>query len=259
MAGAHLDSVPAGPGINDNGSGSAALLDVAQQMAKSTPQNTVRFAWWGAEELGLHRLDRVGRAAHPGRARRDRAVPQLRHDRLAELLLRRVRRERVELRSPRGGARRVDRHRADASRSSTPCSASRTTTRRSADAATTRRSSTTASRPVACSPVPSKSKTAQQQAIWGGVAGEQFDPCYHLACDTIDNFSEKALDVNSDAVAYAVSTYAALDRERQRRSGREDPGQLPGSRAGRTGAHLRRPAGRRRPRSRPQPRRQRVS
>jgi hypothetical protein len=53
MAGAHLDSVPAGPGINDNGSGSAALLEVAQQMAKSKPQNTVRFAWWGAEELGL--------------------------------------------------------------------------------------------------------------------------------------------------------------------------------------------------------------
>ena len=53
MAGAHLDSVPAGPGINDNGSGSAALLEVAQQMAKTKPQNTVRFAWWGAEELGL--------------------------------------------------------------------------------------------------------------------------------------------------------------------------------------------------------------
>ncbi len=40
MAGAHLDSVPEGPGINDNGSGSAA-------------QNTIRFAWGGAEELGL--------------------------------------------------------------------------------------------------------------------------------------------------------------------------------------------------------------
>lgn len=53
MAGAHLDSVEVGPGINDNGSGSAALLEVAQQMSKSKPQNTVRFAWWGAEEIGL--------------------------------------------------------------------------------------------------------------------------------------------------------------------------------------------------------------
>ncbi len=53
MAGAHLDSVQAGPGINDNGSGSAALLELAQQISKLEPQNTVRLAWWGAEESGL--------------------------------------------------------------------------------------------------------------------------------------------------------------------------------------------------------------
>ncbi len=53
MAGAHLDSVEQGPGINDNGSGSAALLEVAEQMAKTKPRNMVRFAWWGAEEAGL--------------------------------------------------------------------------------------------------------------------------------------------------------------------------------------------------------------
>jgi Zn-dependent M28 family amino/carboxypeptidase len=53
MAGAHLDSVQDGPGINDNGSGSAALLETAIQMAKVKPANTVRFAWWGAEESGL--------------------------------------------------------------------------------------------------------------------------------------------------------------------------------------------------------------
>ncbi len=53
IAGGHLDSVDAGPGINDNGSGSAALLEVAEQMAKVKPQNTLRFAWWGAEEASL--------------------------------------------------------------------------------------------------------------------------------------------------------------------------------------------------------------
>ena len=53
MAGAHLDSVQAGPGINDNGSGSSALLEIAQQIAKVKPENTIRFAWWGAEESGL--------------------------------------------------------------------------------------------------------------------------------------------------------------------------------------------------------------
>ena len=53
MAGAHLDSVRAGPGIQDNGAASAAMLETAVQMAKVKPRNTVRFAWWGAEELGL--------------------------------------------------------------------------------------------------------------------------------------------------------------------------------------------------------------
>jgi Peptidase family M28/PA domain len=50
IAGAHVDSVLAGPGINDNGSGSAALVEVALQMAHVQPQNTVRFAWWGAHD-----------------------------------------------------------------------------------------------------------------------------------------------------------------------------------------------------------------
>ncbi|MET0862301.1 MAG: M20/M25/M40 family metallo-hydrolase [Microbacterium sp.] len=53
MAGAHLDSVQNGAGINDNGTGSAALLETAIQMQRVQPTNTVRFAWWGAEEEGL--------------------------------------------------------------------------------------------------------------------------------------------------------------------------------------------------------------
>ena len=55
VVGAHLDSVPAGPGINDNGSGSATILEMAEEMAKGKGklQNTVRFAWWSAEEFGL--------------------------------------------------------------------------------------------------------------------------------------------------------------------------------------------------------------
>ncbi|MDF3044179.1 MAG: lieA [Ornithinibacter sp.] len=53
MAGAHLDSVAAGPGINDNGSGAAALIEVAENLSKVRPQNTLRFAWWGAEEANL--------------------------------------------------------------------------------------------------------------------------------------------------------------------------------------------------------------
>jgi len=54
LAGAHLDSVPEGPGINDNGTGVAALLEIAEQMAELEPtRNAVRFAFWGGEEDGL--------------------------------------------------------------------------------------------------------------------------------------------------------------------------------------------------------------
>ncbi|KAA5836084.1 M28 family metallopeptidase [Saccharopolyspora hirsuta] len=54
MAGAHLDGVPEGPGINDNGTGSAGLLETALKLGGSPDvQNAVRFAWWGAEESGL--------------------------------------------------------------------------------------------------------------------------------------------------------------------------------------------------------------
>ena len=51
MAGGHLDSVPAGPGLNDNGSGVAALLYVAERLAGDG--RPLRFGFWGAEEIGL--------------------------------------------------------------------------------------------------------------------------------------------------------------------------------------------------------------
>ncbi|MFI0372945.1 M28 family peptidase [Actinomadura sp. 1N219] len=53
--GAHLDGVPAGPGVNDNGSGSSAVLETALAVARANakPTKRLRFGWWGAEELGL--------------------------------------------------------------------------------------------------------------------------------------------------------------------------------------------------------------
>lgn len=55
VVGAHLDSVSAGPGVNDNGTGSAAVLAIALSVAKAQhrPPVHLRFAWWGAEEVGL--------------------------------------------------------------------------------------------------------------------------------------------------------------------------------------------------------------
>lgn len=55
MFGAHLDGVEEGPGVNDNGSGSAALLASAEALAEQPTEvdNAIRFGWWGAEEVGL--------------------------------------------------------------------------------------------------------------------------------------------------------------------------------------------------------------
>ena len=55
VVGAHLDSVPDGPGINDDGSGTATLLAQAEELADGhyKLRNKIRFAWWGAEENGL--------------------------------------------------------------------------------------------------------------------------------------------------------------------------------------------------------------
>ncbi|RBR09926.1 uncharacterized protein FIESC28_09672 [Fusarium coffeatum] len=53
MVGAHLDSVQAGPGINDNGSGSSLILELFIALSNYETKSKIRFAWWGAEEKGL--------------------------------------------------------------------------------------------------------------------------------------------------------------------------------------------------------------
>ena len=207
MAGAHLDSVPAGPGINDNGSGSSGLLDVVEAMGSSKPHNTVRFAWWGAEEIGL--LGSSAWVAQRTQAEKDEIALYLNFDMIG---------------SPNYYFGIYD---ADESSFVAPVPVpegsehiegtleSFYTVRNEPydDSAFSGRSDYQA---FINNGIPSGGlftgaevvKTPQQQAIWGGVAGESFDQCYHLVCDTIDNVNQKALDVNSDAVAFAVLTYA---------------------------------------------------
>ena len=85
MAGAHLDSVPEGPGINDNGSGVAAVLETAVQLGNSPKvHNAVRFGFWGAEELGLIGSRNYVGVAGSRRTQKHCAVPELRHARVAE-------------------------------------------------------------------------------------------------------------------------------------------------------------------------------
>ncbi len=226
MAGAHLDSVPAGPGINDNGSGSAALLEVAQQMAKSKPQNTVRFAWWGAEELGL--IGSTEWVGQRSQAELDEIALYLNFDMIG---------------SPNYYFGVYD---ANESSFEAPV----TVPTGSTDIEQTfEEFYTLLGEPYDDSAFSGRSdyaafidagiasgglftgaeqvKTAEQQTIWGGEAGQQFDPCYHLVCDDIANFDAHALEVNSDAVAFAVSTYAASTESVNGVKGVKIPGNFP--------------------------------
>ncbi|WP_322919207.1 M28 family peptidase [Nocardioides renjunii] len=225
MAGAHLDSVPAGPGINDNGSGSSGLLDVVEAMGNSKPHNTVRFAWWGAEEIGL-----LGSTAWVGQrtqAEKDEIALYLNFDMIG---------------SPNYYFGIYDANESsfvapvpvpEGSEHIEGTLESFYTVRSEPydDSAFSGRSDYQA---FINNGIPSGGlftgaevvKTPQQQAIWGGVAGESFDQCYHLACDTIDNVNQKALDVNSDAVAFAVLTYAYSTEGVNGVPGRKVPGKF---------------------------------
>ena len=93
MVGAHLDSVPEGPGINDNGSGVAAVLETALQLGTS-PQVQQRGAvrLLGRRGARAARLEQLRRVARRRRTQGHRAVPELRHARLAQPRLLHLRR-----------------------------------------------------------------------------------------------------------------------------------------------------------------------
>jgi Zn-dependent M28 family amino/carboxypeptidase len=77
-------------------------------------------------------------------------------------------------------------------------------------------------------------KTAAEVALWGGTAGMQYDPCYHLACDTYTNVNLDALGINADGIAYATLQYAmitfAVNGERGKGNFQLDPGEAAGPR-----------------------------
>lgn len=207
MAGAHLDSVPAGPGIQDNGSGSAAILEVAEQMAKVKPFNKVRFAWWGAEEAGL-----IGSTEY---------VAGLSADELAQISLY-LNFDMIG--SPNHVFFIYDGDDSDAvgAPAGPPGSAQieKVFEQYFNGVGEPFKGTDFSGRsdygPFIAAGIPAGGlftgaegiKTAEEAAIWGGTAGIQYDPCYHLACDTYDNINLEALDVNSDAAAFATLRFA---------------------------------------------------
>jgi Zn-dependent M28 family amino/carboxypeptidase len=204
VVGAHLDSVPEGPGMNDNASGSAGLLETALRLATETQNRfQVRFAFWGAEERGLlgsrHHLDsspeeerrRIGLyinldmvgSPNFGRfiqltQRAGSGIATSTTEALAAAF--KARGLSVEERAGRGRGFGSD----DASFASKEIPA------------------------IGLYTGAGEQKSEAYSKAFGGAAGQPFDPCYHKACDTAANVNQQVLDEIADALIEALSQVA---------------------------------------------------
>jgi Zn-dependent M28 family amino/carboxypeptidase len=208
LAGAHLDSSARSPGINDNGSGVAALLEAASALgAEPSVTNAVRFAFWGSELEGPTKYVR-------GLARDlDDVAMYLSVNMIG---------------SPNAGYFTYD---GDQSGQPNPDIPSQAVPAGSAGVERTLAgylnlagvrpadmplSGTTDYGPFLTTGIPvggltagsSQRKTEVQERLWGGRAGVAFDPNYHTGRDTVDNIDRQALSVMGQAMAFAVGTYA---------------------------------------------------
>jgi Zn-dependent M28 family amino/carboxypeptidase len=209
VVGAHLDSVIAGPGINDNGSGTSTILEIAEQLAAlkytNKLQRQVRFAFWGAEELGL-----LGSQHY---------VDSLSDAQLAKIY--------ANLNFDMVGSPNYVRFVYDGDGSDTPAAGPPGSAGIEDIFTSYFKSQGLASEPTAfdgrsdygpfiAAGIPAGGlfsgaegiKTQAEEDVYGGTAGEPYDACYHQACDTINNLSSKALFELGDAAADATLTLA---------------------------------------------------
>lgn len=205
MLGAHLDSVPAGPGINDNGSGSAAILELARALAQCETTRRIRFAWWGAEEVGLvgsqlyvDGLDQL--------ARSDLRL-YLNFDMIASPNWVRYRYDgdgsAFGTSGPAGSAE-LEQVFADYFISRGLDSEEAAFDGRSDYAAFVGAGIAAGGLFTGAEEV----KSDEQAERNGGIGGEPFDACYHAECDDIANINDDILAVMGAAIAHVVQLYA---------------------------------------------------
>ena len=219
VAGAHLDSVQAGPGINDNGSGASVLLEVAEQMARVRPRNKVRFIWFAAEETGL-----VGSTAYVNdlsQSDREKIALYLNFDMVGSpnhvlFIFDGDDSDGVGLGSGPDGSAQIE------------ALFEQFYDERGLPHKGTDLDGLSDYRPFILVDIPAGGlftgaagiKTPEEAALWGGTAGQQYDPCFHQACDTFDNNNNAALDVNADAAAYAILQYGMSTFDINQRRGK---------------------------------------
>ena len=207
IVGGHLDSVYQGPGVNDDGSGVSTMLETAEEMAELgiTPRNHVRFIFFSGEEQGLLGSDfYVSQLSK--RQIKDTAV-MLDFDMLASGNYARLVYDGDGsdhgIAGPNGSGvvEQVFKDLWDAeglAYETIPFDG-----RSDYDAFT--QVGIPAGGVFAGAEV---RKTPEQVALYGGVAGQQFDPCYHLLCDVLANISDQGLGEHSDAAVHAILTFA---------------------------------------------------
>jgi Zn-dependent M28 family amino/carboxypeptidase len=226
MVGAHLDSVPDGPGINDNGSGSAAILETALQLGSSpNTKYAVRFGFWGAEEEGLLGSDDY--------------VASLNVDELKNISLYL---NFDMLASPNAGYFTIDGDQSAAPDDQQPvprvpegsAGIERTLVAYLKDAGKSPEdinfegrsdysSFTLAGIPAGGIFSGAEDKMTPEQAKrWGGQADQPFDPNYHKDTDTLEHINRTALEINGRGVAYAVGLYAQDQSGRNGLPARDD-------------------------------------
>jgi Zn-dependent M28 family amino/carboxypeptidase len=207
VVGAHLDSVPGGAGIQDNGSGSAGILEIALQMKKLNiqPVNKIRFMWFGAEEAGLLGSENYV-ASLTARQKKDIAL-NLNFDMIASPNFVRFVYDGdgsdTADAGPNGSATIEDVFAKYFASQNLPFEATAFDGRSDYG-------------PFIDAGIPAgglftgaeELKTAEEAAIYGGTAGVALDPCYHLPCDNYGNNNEDVFDEMADAAADAILQFA---------------------------------------------------
>lgn len=196
MLGAHLDSVIDGPGINDNGSGTMTILEIALQLAQREPvPRTVRFAFWTAEELGLYGSRHW--VENQTTEELARIVAYLNFDMLASP---------NDVRQVYGSPDAVAGDRAITADFGAYFEAVGLAWETEDMGAVSDHA------PFQDAGIPigglfsgaTQRKSAAQAVLFGGTAREPADRCYHLACDTPDRINLGALAQMSDAAAHVL-------------------------------------------------------
>ncbi|KAF4267005.1 hypothetical protein CNMCM8812_003476 [Aspergillus fumigatus] len=201
MAGAHSDSVMEGPGINDDGSGSLTLLEIASLLPHYRVNNCVRLAWWAGEEEGLLGSDYYVSVLSEAENLKIRLFMD--YDMLASPNFAYQVYNATNAVNPVGSEQLRDLYTEFYEAHGLNFTYIPFDGRSDYDA-------------FIRNGIPGGGiatgaeviKTEEEQKMFGGVAGDAFDPCYHQLCDDVSNVNLTAWEVNTKLVAHSIATYA---------------------------------------------------